>query len=191
MFNLPMKNLFPSITLLSILFLLPLAFTHTNPSRTCIHDEIDLPQEVLDIPINNSTEQRMLVEYQSIRIYLDFSSTHLPFLSIKTLTFLAMVNVTDEFKNFIIDVIMPPAKNYFEAALKVKPLPGNLTLKGMTTACGSTIPIPSKYNTQGVAADLLIFVATTSDTTSAFVATAGSCMLQSGTFRYSLLWFFC
>lgn len=96
-----------------------------------------------------------------------------------------MTGVSTEFQEFLTNTIIPPAQNYLEAALKVKPLSTKLQALSTSTMCGGAVTVPSVYNTpgSGVDADLAIFLTQSNDTSQNYIAYAGACLLDPTTYR--------
>ena len=97
--------------------------------------------------------------------------------------------------NYIQNVLIPPAINLLQAALKVVPLSKNITIDTDTT-CSGEISTPSIYKTEGVAADLVLFITTSNDASSNYVAAAEFCSLSLensrplvGKLNYNLYYF--
>lgn len=99
--------------------------------------------------------------------------------------YLALTGVSTDFKNYVTNDLLPPAFNYLQAALKVKPVSGTLTGQGVTTMCSGLITPNSTYAIgNGVNADLVIFLTQTNEPSSSFLAYAGACLLDPVTYRY-------
>jgi len=74
--------------------------------------------------------------------------------------------------------LLPPAQNLLQAALKVRRLTTNITMAS-TDTCGGALVVPTWMQTSGVAADLIIFVTTSYEPASSYVAVAGACYLST------------
>ena len=96
-----------------------------------------------------------------------------------------MTGVSTAFNNYVVNDLLPPAINYLQAALKVKPVSGKLHADPYTTICGGTITLNSTYNnsSNGVYADLVIFVTQTNESSASFLAYASPCLLAPTTRR--------
>jgi len=68
--------------------------------------------------------------------------------------------LTDEKYNFLLNKVIPDIKNFFEKALELNRVSGNLTVNQDECACYGTagVSIPSSYKTTGVEADMIIFL---------------------------------
>lgn len=89
--------------------------------------------------------------------------------------------------DYIVNVLLPPAKNYFSATLKVPASTDKFGLPGINTICAGNITVPTVYQTTGVDADLVIFVTAAYEPTAAYVAYSMICLVDSTTNRYLYL----
>lgn len=96
---------------------------------------------------------------------------------------IALTDLSLSLQDYILNYVLPPAKNYLEAALKVLPRNGKLTAPNQITACSGLVAIPSIYRSTGVDADLAVFLTQTNEPTQSFIAYAGACYLHPTTFR--------
>ena len=87
---------------------------------------------------------------------------------------------SQEFTDYLQQNILLPCQNYFQAALKVRPLAGNLTTGSYTSFEG--YDIPSIYVSPGVPADLVIFVLS-GPSTESYIASASAVILDGATNR--------
>mmetsp|Transcript_560 Transcript_560/g.834 ORF Transcript_560/g.834 Transcript_560/m.834 type:complete len:317 (+) Transcript_560:3075-4025(+) len=78
--------------------------------------------------------------------------------------------------NVLKNNVFPYALNYFKQTLDVKPVIGNLTLQ--TDMCNG-VPIPSKFQTEGVKADFVIFVSGKSLPAQNSAVRAAPCVLDA------------
>lgn len=150
-----------------------LAFTHTldHEHISCGHQKFKHTPEIIHIdeqPLQ--TQGRYLATtttYSNIRITVDYSNL--------------LVGTTD-FKAYVQTELIPAVVDYFQAALGVKqPLISPLKVSTSSkTICGYTTP---KALFTGVETDFYVIVSSTTDTTSNWVASAGSCSLSSVTKR--------
>ena len=171
--------------LCSFLFLFTLiavGTSHENHDHQhkCIHDEDPIEFGFIDTGSPQMDhEGRVLLNWQSIRILLDFSSTFtLLFFS----KYLALTG-QDALKNYIQKTVLPPVYNLLSSALKVIRLTSPLTANGQTTMCSGAVTTPAIYNNGGVDADLVIFVLSVTDSASNYIAKAGACDLDTTTYR--------
>ena len=107
-----------------------------------------------------------------------------------SLNSIAFKNVTADFEDYIKNTIILAVENYWEAALKVIPVSGNLTGQKQTMMCNNSVTVPSVYSTTGVPADLVLFVDTTYAPTQDYVAYAGPCIMSQKNSRYIVLGFY-
>lgn len=95
-----------------------------------------------------------------------------------------MTGAPANFTDYVVNSILPPALNYFQAALKVKPISGKLNAAGYSSICGGTVTLNSTYSSSnGVYADLVIFVTQSNESDASFLAFASPCLVQSTTKR--------
>jgi len=76
---------------------------------------------------------------------------------------------------------LPPAKNYFEAALEV--IPRVSRIKPSSTACGKRIIIPSNATNDGYETDLVLFVSVIEDPSDSYTAHSWICTMDGRTNR--------
>ncbi len=122
------------------LFLFELIYSH----RSCGIDFLKKPQRVL---IKQEKENRRMLtqgDWEPIRIHLDFSYIENNLGRMKRQDYIDLK-----------EKIMPKTAEVFEKILKVKRIQHKLKLNA--PHC-ETFPIPEKYNTEGVDADIVIFV---------------------------------
>ena len=98
--------------------------------------------------------------------------------------FKALTNGTASFKDYIRNIIIPPAQNLLQASLRVQRLTANLTFYESSKICNKEIVTPTIYRTGGVEADLVIFVTAMNDPSLTFLAFAESCVLNPVNKRY-------
>lgn len=125
---------------LIVFYLLEIVYSH----KSCGIEYLKKPKRVL-VPMENENK-RMLKDdkWEPIRIHLDFSYLE---------NNLGKINKTD-----LIDLkekVMPKVQDVFQQILKVKRIQGKLKLNAPTC---ETFPIPETYRTDGVEADIVIFV---------------------------------
>lgn len=151
------------------ILLLLLLTVHTFQHQ-CIHDTLES-----DIQINNPSdtlytqpEGRVLQSYQSIQILFDSTG---------------FTGVTDAFKQYILENLIPPVQNIFEAALQVPVRSSKLKTTGLTSTCSGSVKIPALYRDTGVDADLVIFIQGKNDPSADYVASAIACVLDNTTKR--------
>jgi len=123
--------------------------------------------DVNEAPLTNEGRRLATQTYPGLRITADYSN---------------VIQGTAEFKNYVQKELLPPVISYFNAALAVKqPLTTALKLATTTkTICGYTVP-QNLYT--GITTDFHLLVSSTSDDSSNWVASAGSCVLASGSKR--------
>jgi len=104
-------------------------------------------------------------------------------------------STSSEALNYIQNVLVPPAINLLQAALKVVPLSAPITIKS-NTVCSGKVDTPSIYKTEGVSADLVLFITTSNDPSTNYVASAVFCSLSQengrplvGRLNYNLYYF--
>jgi len=161
---------------LPLLFLIVSSHSVLEPHHhhhKCAHDDLKIDLIVPEkVSLESISESRTLISWQSIRIILDFST---------------MTSGPADVKQYIQTQILPPVFNLLESSLKVDPYPVKLKAGGNTNVCGLTTP--AIYNSDGVDADLVIFVVSVTDSNSGFIAQAGACMLSPYNQRYTLYLF--
>jgi leishmanolysin len=129
-------------------------------SPHCIHEKLDHHIEYLNPPELQTTHMAFpSTNYSPIRIHLDFTY---------------LVNVTSDMEYYLKGLAYA-STNFFKAALSVQPITGRLTIP-VSTVCN--LKTPSLYMSQGVDADLIIFVRAVYDNDT-YVAAARACMLIS------------
>jgi hypothetical protein len=157
-----------SFLLLAFLCLTASSIEVLKGPHECHHDKLDIKLETIDTGDDQLDGDRTLITYESIRIILDFST---------------MSSGASATKTYIQTQVLPPVQNLLTSALKVQRLTAPLTAGGATTMCSGAVTTPAIYNSGGVAADLVIFVVDTTDSTSGYVAQAGACSLSSANYR--------
>jgi len=162
-----------------ILFLC-LIFLRKSFQHECTHDQLEHELQINgpEYQIYHEFEDRSLSQYQGINILIDYSSIN----DLK-LTFylekIGLIGVSETFRDYIRDSLMPPIQNYLEATLKVPPRKSNLKAGGFNTICGGDVTVPSIYNTKGVEADLVIFLKAKNEPLASYVASASACLLDA------------
>jgi len=157
------------------LFLMILSAKAYNPHEGCSHYakniEIEDPP-LIEVEEESLPDKRLLSTqtYPKIRMTVNYDN---------------LIEGSDEFKAYIRSELVPLIVDYFQAALAVKqPLTGKLKLASTTkTICGYTTP--SALLT-GVTTDFYLIVSSTYDSSSNWIASAGSCAL-SGTNKRPLV----
>jgi hypothetical protein len=176
-----MANKALSILLLSLLYLTVSSVEILQAPHECKHGGLDIHIETIDTgsPEENNN-QRTLITWESIRIILDFSTMSTSASTLAT-------------RSYLETQVLPPVYNLLSSALKVQRLTSNLVAGGATTMCSGAVVTPAIYNSGGVAADLVIFVVDTTDSSSSYIAQAGACSISStnnrpifGLLRYNL-----
>ena len=153
-----------------ICLLIGLTAAHSDhPGFGCYHNEITEEPALLDVdeePLPSGDSRTLATAtYPKIRMTADYSN---------------LVQGTTAFKTYVQKELMPAVLAYFQAAFAVKqPLTSALKIT-TKTICGLTTP---SALTKGVSTDFYLLVTSKSDSTSNFVASAGSCMLSSTTKR--------
>lgn len=142
--------------------------------QKCGFDLLKKPKRVLISQENESSRTLLNTNWTSIKIQLDYSMIE---------NNLDKINKKD-FED-LKEKIMPKTKKILESLLSVKRLSTNSLLKLNSTKC-EDIPIPEEYRTEGVDADLVLFVQI--DTTNFFIenkieAAAIHCLQDSLTHR--------
>jgi len=157
---------------LSVLFILLAIFSITcahNPHYHCTHDDEDQDIQFAEVEEDKSSleQGRVLTSsnYTNIRIY-----TYYEFVK---------QSAPSAYASYIQNELVPPAIDYFQAALKVKyPVKGNLALK-TDKICEKNTP---DVLMSGVAADFFIYYDTQA-TNSPQIASTKYCFLSAGSKR--------
>jgi hypothetical protein len=134
-----------------ILMLVFILFGTTFSKRGCGMHKLNQPQRVLiDLDETQITDGKMKVRqnydvaWENIRIHFDFSKIEKNKSKLKPEDYTILQNE-----------VIPVAKKVLESLLKVRPVSGKLKLNAPTC---DVWPIPVNYITEGVDADLVIFV---------------------------------
>jgi hypothetical protein len=156
--------------LLSLTLLLLVSQTFTYDDHECDHDSIEQNPELLDIEEDTSIfgdEGRVLASVPNMRLYFHYDEVK--------------KSAPASYAAYIQNELMPPIRDYYNAALKVKsPVVGNLKL-GSSVSKICEISTPSVLK-NGVAADFFIYLDTQAVSGTQIAATK-YCYLASGTKR--------
>lgn len=159
------------ILLLCISFYFTIISAHIlEHGHTCGHKQFNHEPGLVDVDEEFLPGQDRLLatgnSYPKIRMNVDYSN---------------LVLGTTEFKNYVQNELMPVIIDYFQAALAIKqPLTTPLKIPSTTSLCGFKTP---KALTAGVTTDFYVIVSSKSESSSNWVASAGSCFLSSTTKR--------
>jgi len=154
--------------LLTVFFALlaPLFFTYAH--EHCTHDDIEQNPELIEVEEDMSAfqeEGRVLASYPNIRIY-----AHYDYLR---------QTASSSYASYIQNELIPPAIDYFEAALRIKvPLSGKLSVSS-SSVCDRSTPSVLK---SGVDADFFIYFDSQASSGTE-IASTKFCSLASGTKR--------
>jgi len=139
-----------------------------TPDYGCTHRDHEVEPPTLNIEeefLPAQGRNLATINYPQMRIMADYSN---------------IKQGTSEFKNYVEGELMPAVIDYFQAAFKIKsPVTGSLKITS-STVCGYSNP---SSLSRGVTTDYFLVVASTSDSNSNWVASAGACYLASGTKR--------
>jgi len=163
------KKALCSLLLLSLLFI-SIRAQHPGDEHACKHDEIEQNPQFADIEedVSSLKEGRGLGTYSNIRIYpyYEFMKSSAP----------------SSYASYVINKLVPPAIDYFQAALKIKyPVSGKLVLgSGVNSICERSTP--SILKSGGVSADVFIYYDSEA-VSGTQIANSKYCFLASGTKR--------
>jgi hypothetical protein len=142
-----------------LLILLIVAATAREPQLCGIDKHLDHP--VHKIKSNIDGRSLRSSEWQPLRIHIEYME----------------MNVTSEQEDILKNQIISGAVQYWESALKVKR--NNLILTE-TDEC-AYVTVPEEHQTEGVDADIILYVTSGRDDTSGLVGWASFCAVDSAT----------
>jgi len=156
-------------SILKTLLLLVL-FLNSLHAHECAHGQTEVPIETIEdhhpISLFSNLAAR---NYANMRIAFDFSN---------------LESASPALQAYIKENLIPPAKNYFEAALKV--IPRATRIRVPSTYCGGRIIIPPNATDDGYEGDLLLFVSAVNDPSASYAAHSWVCAGDQTTKRPSI-----